>query len=156
MSVGRQGFTLIELLIALSVIAVLMAAGAASLRAPVAQVYAENVKTLLLQSRFEAIRQSQPVVVSWNAAAGRFEAFLGDLDAPCDLPSSGVPLLRTDAAEVGRIDVSITGEGSLVWVPSGQARTCGGLVFTEVVATINDSRVTRQVVVSFGGRVEVN
>lgn len=155
---GSRGLTILEVVIVLSVVAVTVSLAGVAFRAPAAAVYATNVQSLILQSRFESIRRGVPIVVGWSDTRRRFEARLANVDNWCDLPDTAeFVILQSDPANLARLDIDspIADESSLVWIPSGQARTCGGQVFSPLIARISDARVTRNVSVSFGGRVVV-
>ena len=44
---------------------------------------------------------------------------------------------------------------SVVWLPSGQGRTCGGALTIGSTLEVTDGRTTRIVEISLGGRVNV-
>jgi len=151
----RHGFSILELLIVVAILAVALGLGTTMWRAPSSQVFASSLRNLVLQARFEAIRRNEPVVVAWDADAREFVVRAGGGGAWCT--NMGAELGRSNAADIGRVVVttSVTGNGSLVWVPSGQARSCSGAAFAEDFADIDDGRMTRRVVIGAAGRVEI-
>lgn len=151
----RSGLSLLEVLIVIAVLATTLGLGATLFRAPSSQVYASSLRNLVLQARFEAIRRNEPVVVAWDADVQEFVVRASGSGAWCT--SMGAELNRSNAADIGRLTVttSVTGDGSLVWVPSGQARSCSGAAFARSFADIDDGRMVRRVVIGTAGRVEV-
>jgi prepilin-type N-terminal cleavage/methylation domain-containing protein len=151
----RHGFSILEVVVAVAILGILLAIGATSIRAPAAQTYSSSLRNMVLQARFEAIKRNAPVVVGWVADEGEFVARIaGPTDWCSDL---GAVLTRSNAAEIGRLNVTTTvaGSGSLVWIPSGQARNCSRAQFTPDFATIDDSRNVRTVRIGAAGRVEI-
>jgi len=152
---NRRGFSILEVLIVVAILGVVLGLGATMWRAPSSQVYASSLRNLVLQARFEAIRRNEPVVVAWDADVREFVVRASGGGAWCT--DMGDELGRSNASDVGRLTVttSVTGNGSLVWVPSGQARNCSGASFAEDFADIDDGRTPRRVVIGAAGRVEI-
>jgi prepilin-type N-terminal cleavage/methylation domain-containing protein len=152
---ARRGFTLLEVIVAVAMLGILLAIGATSVRPPAAQTYASSLRNMVLQARFEAIKRNAPVVVGWVADEEEFVARLAGQDDWCtDL---GDVIIRSNAIEIARLQITttVTGPGSLVWVPSGQSRNCGRAPFTPDFATIEDGRNARTVRIGAAGRVEI-
>jgi prepilin-type N-terminal cleavage/methylation domain-containing protein len=149
------GLTLIEIILVLAILGITLSASAAVFRAPAPQVYATSLRNLVLQARFEAIRRNAPVVVGWDAGVREFVVRLAGETGWC--ADMGAVIGRSNAAEIGRLTITTTvvGAGSLVWVPSGQARNCGRGPFVDDVADIVDGRTSRRVFIGAAGRVEV-
>jgi prepilin-type N-terminal cleavage/methylation domain-containing protein len=151
----QAAFSLLEMLVVMAVLAVTFGFASFAVRPSSAQVYATSLRNLVLQSRFEAIRRNEPVVVGWDASAREFVVRTAGATDWCD--GSGSELRRSNAADVGRLAITttVTGSASLVWVPSGQARTCARASFPEAFAAIDDGRSVRRLVIAAAGRVEV-
>mgnify|MGYP002480004344 CR=1 FL=1 len=150
-----RGFTVLEVILALSALAILFAIGFTYWRPPRAQIYASSVRNLVLQARFEAIRRNEPVVISWEEDEREFVVRLAGSDDWCGAPREEIA--RSNAAELGRLTVTTTvvGNGSLVWVPSGQARSCARSPFNEDFADIEDGSESRRIVIGSAGKVEI-
>lgn len=155
------GLTVLELLVVLAVIAILAAIAAPRFPSRAAQVYANDVRAVILQGRYEAVKRNRPIAVVWNATELEWQTLLGPPEAPCN---AGPVLLRANMTQYPRVTLEprfapatppAVGNG-VVWLPNGQARACDlGLLAEETIAIISDSSVTRQVVVSIAGRVSV-
>jgi len=154
----QHGFSVIEMLIAVAIAGILLAVGVVNLQAPAARLFANDVKAQLEQARFEAIRRNAPVAVVWEPGASRFATRL----EPEELPTvgttcTGSQVLQTRApTEYRNVTVDVSEwPGGVVWLPSGQGRTCNGAPAIGGDISITDGRTTRVVEVSVGGRVSV-
>ena len=161
LSTNRRGISLLEMLIVLSVAAVLLAIGAVQVRPPAARAFANDVKAQIEQARYEAVKRSVPVAVRFRD--GTFVTTVDPLDpadgpvtvaASCD-DDAAVLLLRNPGEYRGVSVMTSPPEWSVVWLPSGQGRTCGGSLAIGSAVEITDGRTTRFVEVSVGGRVSV-
>lgn len=152
---SNLGFTLIEVIFVMAIAAILIGVGAMAWRPPAAQTYASGLRNLVLQSRFEAIRRNEPVMVSWESGVREFVVRVAGPSDWCGAP--GQELKRSNAADIGRLTVTTTvvGNGALVWVPSGQARNCSRSAFSEDFAEIDDGRNVLRVVIGSAGKVEI-
>ena len=150
----RGGFSLLELLMALSVLGVLAAIGVAAFPPQGARAYANDLRALIQQARFEAVKRSVPVAVVWSASDGEFQTRRGSDATPC----AGATLVaRASPVEYRRVTVDpgfVDGEGG-VWLPSGQARSCALGPFSPTIATIRDDGASRVVTVTLTGRVTI-
>ena len=146
-----RGFTLLELILAIAVIAILASIGASRFVAPEARLYANDVRALVQQARYEAIKRNVPIAVLWNEGERAFQAVIGTSDlTPCDVQST-FNWARAD--KYRRVDVAVQGDGRLVFLPSGQARSCNFGSLAPVIATIDDGRLSLEVTVTLTGRV---
>jgi prepilin-type N-terminal cleavage/methylation domain-containing protein len=146
------GFSLIEIIVAMSILGILAAIGASAYRTPGARLYSNDVRALVQQARYEAIRQNAPVAVVWNPGLSAFQTVLGTLAQPCQ---DATVLNTTAATRYPRVTVDVEFVDGLVWLPSGQARNCSYGPFSAVIATIGDGRDERVVTVTLTGRVTI-
>jgi len=148
----RSGVTLIEFIIVLSVLGILLGIGASSFRSSESRLYANDVRALIQQARFEAVRRNVPVAVVWDAADAAFLTVLGTDADRCDAST----VLNTATATTYRqVEVDIEFDDGLVWLPSGNARSCGLGAFSNVIAIISDRYGSRTVTVTLTGRVSI-
>lgn len=147
------GLTLIEVLIVLGILGVLVGIGAARFSPNAARAYSNDLQALFQQARFEAIKRNAPVAVIWDSAATTFRSVEGGAN-PCE----GESVLGTaDAARYPRITIDTTFEDGrgLVWLPSGQARSCELSAFAATIARVSDGRNERVLKVSLTGKVDI-
>lgn len=148
----RLGVTLIEVVIVLAMLGVLLSIGAASFRPSESRLYANDVRALIQQARFEAVRRNVPVAVVWDAADDAFLTVLGNDADRCD---ASTVLNRATASTYRQVEVDIEFDDGLVWLPSGTARSCNLGAFSDVIAVISDRFGSRTVTVSLTGRVTI-
>lgn len=153
----RHGFTVIEMLIAVAIAGILLAIGVVNLQAPSARLFANDLKAQIEQARFEAIRRNAPVAVRWEAAAGRFATRLDPTSTRVQDTCDGATVLVTrQLNEYRNVTVDVSDwTGGVVWLPSGQGRTCTGAPAIGGEIEVTDGRTTRVVAVSVGGRVSI-
>lgn len=154
----RGGFSAIELLIVLSVLGILLAAGFTQLRPPAPRLFANDMRAMVQQARYEAIRRNRPVAVVWEGEASRFITRVDGTNPSVTAACSGATELVTKrVADYPRLTVNteLAAGNGLVWLPNGQARKCDGTALEAVSTTITDGRTTRVVTVSLTGRVSV-
>ena len=153
----RHGLTVIEMLIAVAIAGILLAIGVVNLQAPAARLFANDLKAQLEQARFEAIKRNAPVAVVWDAAGDRFVTRLDPDTATVAAACVGSDVLQVRRPnEYRNVAVNVMGwSGGVVWLPSGQGRTCAGAPAIGGDISITDGRTTRVVRVSVGGRVSI-
>ncbi len=151
---SSQGFTLLEALIAISIIGILLGIGIPRFAGSDARAYSNDVKALVQQARFEAVKRNVPIAVVWNASADEFRTVLGTVAEPC-VP--GTVLATARHSEYRRVEVDPGfGDGQgIVWLPSGQARSCGLGAFSPTIARIADQNREFVVTVTLTGRVTI-
>lgn len=158
----RVGVTVLELLVVVSMLGILLAIGA--IRTPVrgAQLYANDVRAILQQGRFEAIKRNEPVAVVWNPNEDAWQTLVGDPREPC---AAGTVLAEASRLRYPRVTIQpgflpasppLVGNG-VVWIPTGQPRGCNDFapLAQLTIATVSDGDVQREVVISGSGRVVV-
>lgn len=152
-----QGFSLIEMLIALSILGILIAIGAMSFGSQGARAYSNDVRALIQQARFEAVKLNTPIAVVWNQGEQEFRSLRYDSDSsgpPCEGP---ITISRANFKEYRGVVVEPGfdhGDG-IVWIPSGQARSCSMGAFTPTIARVSDRQRSLEVTVSLTGRVTI-
>lgn len=162
----NQGFTLIEMLIALAIIGVLMTLGIGQLRPPEARLFANGLKSQIVQARLEAIKRNRPVAVWWNSSANAFTTLvMQDEDStalPCTSSTSTSTLTTRLVTEYRNVTASnvFTSSGTtpaIVWFPNGLPRFCdnSALPTTNTTVRVADMRTTLYVRIAPAGRVEV-
>lgn len=150
----RAGFTILELVVGLAIIGILSAIGAATFAPQGARAVSNDVRAIIQQARFEAVKRNVPVAVVWDVASEEFRAVIGSVSTPC---AQSTILTRASARSYARVTIDsrfANGEG-IVWLPSGQARSCGYGPFLETIAIIDDGRSHREVTVTLTGRVTI-
>lgn len=153
-----SGLTLLEILIVLALIGILAAVGVRTFRAPESRLLANDVKLTVQQARYEAIRRNHPVAVLWNPGTQSITSVIDEADPSVAAACGGTTTLKLqDASEYP--SATIASEPAVatgvVWLPSGQIRSCVGGIASEVRLTISDSRTSRTVTVTPAGRVDI-
>lgn len=164
----RAGFTLLEMLIVIAIMGIFMALGVPMLRPPSSYLFANDLKAMIQQARFEAIKRNTPVAVAWNdndkAYTTRFDesnttfaAFSTLCTAPVNSGGS-VKIINTKrASDYRSVSVSTpTAPNGIVWLPTGLARSCTGSGLSNRTITINDGRKPHYVVISSAGRIRTS
>lgn len=152
-----QGLTVVEILIAVGILGVLLAIGAMTFGSQGARAYANDVRALIQQARFESVKLNTPVAVVWNEGEQEFQSLRYEPDSsgpPCE---GSVTIARAIFKEYRHVVVEpgfVDGEG-IVWIPSGQARSCSMGSFTPTIAVVSDGRQSLEVTVSLTGRVTI-
>lgn len=149
-----SGFSTVELLIVLAVLGILLGLGVQRFGSNGARAYSNDVRSIVQQARFEAVKRNAPVAVIWNGSANEFRTILGSGVTPC-VPGS---VLVTAAASRYRgvsVETEFLNGDGIVWLPSGQARSCSLGVFSPAIAEISDRNHQYNVTVTLTGRVTV-
>jgi prepilin-type N-terminal cleavage/methylation domain-containing protein len=150
----KQGFTLIEMLVTLSILGIALGIGISFLKMPSSRLYANDLKAMIQQARFESIKRNAAVAVVWDSVAQNFTIrVLTDLTQPC---SNGIQLKAQPLSEYRNLKIESTtlpGNG-VIWLPTGQIRGCNNPL-ADSVTTISDSRSTLLLTISRAGRVTI-
>jgi len=151
---SHRGFSLIEMLIALAIIGILLAVGVSRFGSNSARAYTNDVKAIVQQARFEAVKRNVPVSVVWNSGSDEFRTVLGTASSPC---TAGTILAIASHQQYRGVvvDSSFADGDGVVWLPSGQARSCGLGPFSPTIAEISDSSRSFTLTVTLTGRVTV-
>lgn len=155
---GSAGFTLLEVLIAVAIVGALGTGLAVFGGTPSVRLYADDVQSLLQQSRLEAIKRNRPVAVVWDAASQTFSTRYvpppGSNTITSACASSTVAMSRS-ADEYKNLSVQTTLAGNgLVWLPNTLLATCSGPMTGNATITIRDAN--RSVVLSISTAGQVN
>lgn len=145
---------MIEALIALGILGIIVGIGAARFTPNSARAYANDLQALFQQARFESIKRNAPVAVVWDSDAVAFRSVDGGSGNPCE---GDLVLGVAEAARYPRVTVDTTFEDGrgLVWIPSGQARSCELTAFAATIAKVADGKNERVLRVSMTGKVEI-
>lgn len=149
----RSGVTLVELLIALGIFGILSSLGALGLRSPPARLAANAVQAAVQQARFEAIRANRPMVVAIDVGT-RTVRVSSATDAATVACGSATLVRTVPYAEDSRATVD-AGSFPIVWLPSGQPRSCDGTPVTLAGVAVGVSDGYRNLTVNVGAGGEV-
>ena len=155
------GFTLLELLLTLSIMGILLAIGIPMLRPPAAYFFANDLKAMIQQARFEAIKRNTPVAVVWDSAGQsyttRFDSANTNFANPATACTSISPTIlsvkRTSEYRNVSVTTNMSGSG-VVWLPTGLNRSCSSGIGNSTT-TIRDGSASYKVIVSTTGRVKL-
>src|SRR5690606_15290217 len=114
-----------------------------------------DVRAIVQQARFEAVKRNVPVSVVWNAGNSEFRTVLGSSGTPC-LEGSVLATASHQPYRGVTVSSSFADGDGVVWLPSGQARSCGLGAFSPSIAQISDSSRSYTVTVTLTGRVIVD
>jgi prepilin-type N-terminal cleavage/methylation domain-containing protein len=153
-NVGR-GTTLLELLVVLGLFGILSSLGALSLRPPPARLAANAVQAVVQQARFDAIRANRPMVVAIDG--GTQSVRVSSSTDAATVACGSATLIRTVPFAEG---IRVTVDASafpIVWLPSGQPRSCDGtpIPLAGVSLGVSDGYRSLTVNVGAGGEVAV-
>lgn len=158
---SRFGVSVLELVIVVAVLGILLSIGVVQLRQPAARLLANDLKGVIEQARFEAIKRNRPVAVLWDVDGGRVESRFDSASAlvaaSCDGDTRIVSRELSEYRGV-QVDVAMPGDTfnrGVVWLPTGQGRTCHGTPDIRTEIRVSDGRGERLILVSVGGRVSV-
>lgn len=153
---ASAGFTLLEVLLVVTVLGVLLAVGAVNLRTPSVRVAADAVQSFVQQTRFEAIQRNRPVIVTLAGDGRSLQAHLSTQATAIDCGATGTLARKLDLSDYRAVAADAT-DLPLVWLPSGEARTCSASVLASAGLTISlsDGSKAAEVHVSSGGQVAV-
>ncbi len=149
----QKGFTLIEMLVTLAILGIALATGIAFVKMPSPRLYANDLKAMIQQARFESIKRNVAVAVVWDSVA---QAFTVRVNTGNDQLCSASTVIKTQPLSEYRnltLATTMTGNG-IIWLPTGQVKSCTNS-FADSVTTLSDSRSTLRVVLSRAGKVSI-
>lgn len=153
-----SGFSTIELLIVIAILGILATIGYTRINPPSARLFSNDLKAMIHQARYEAIKRNQPVAFVWDEAAESFYIRLDSnavgVNAQCDGDSSLVTKQLSEYRQVS-VDVSMLTDG-IVWLPTGQARSCSGSPMVSSSIEVTSQDIVRRVEITMGGKVTIN
>lgn len=153
---NRNGFTMIELLIAVAILGILLGIAAAFIRTPTARVLSNDLRAMISQARFEAIKRNVPVAVVWDSSRRTFSTRV-DHDGLLQCDENVTQILRTlelDSYQRANVSVNMPGNG-VVWLPNTRLRTCSGQSLSQASIDVSDSRNSVQLRISSSGQVSL-
>ena len=151
---SRLGISIIELIVVIAILGILLAVGFINLPSGGPRTFANDLRGLVQQARYEAVKRNVPVAVVWRPDEREFQTRLSDSAAYC---AGSQVLARRSLNEYPRLTITtdfVANEG-VVWLPSGQARSCLLTSFAPTIARITDGRTENSVLVTLTGRIEV-
>lgn len=151
-----HGFTLLETLIVVALVGTLLGVGFVSFRRPAVRAFTNDVRALMQQARFDAVKRNRPVLVQWVAGDDGDDAFQSSLATIGSLCTADQTLGSAGMADYGDLTVMFpSGQVALLWLPNGQARNCTLGSFPSLIAEVTDGNVTQDIRVSVTGRVTI-
>lgn len=160
---SQQGLTLIELLLTVTVIGILAAIGFGFTRGTSPRLLANDVRAMVQQARFEAIKRNVPVKVVWSENPPSFLTLANN---------PGNNIISCDARNTKRLGVkrvsdyrnvkvfrnaalSASGFSGIVWLPSGLSRSCSGAGASNSTTVFRSGGSSIRLVISRDGRVRL-
>lgn len=144
------------MLVVLSIMGIFFGLGTYMLRPSSAYLFTNDLKAMIQQARYEAIKRNIPVAVVWSNETQTFTTRLNATDPALNQACSGTTVLNTKRLVDYRnmsVQDAFTQNG-LVWLPSGLGAQCGGGLMADGT-TLTDGRVTYRLTVSAAGRVRI-
>ena len=152
------GLSLVEILVVMAVLGILLGIGISALRAPEARLFANDLKALVQQGRYEAVKRQTPVAVVWDAGSQSFRTqYVEGSTAVSTVCSSGAVVASKQLSDYRRVRLGSNGlSGGIVWLPSGLVRGCTGSDLSSgLTVEITDGQSSRTLVVSSAGAVRL-
>lgn len=155
----HAGFTLLEMLIVLGIMGILFALGIPMLRPPSAYLFASDLKAMIQQARYEAIKRNTPVAIVWDSANQTYTTRLdatntafANTNSAC---TSGTVINTKQLKDYRNISISTNMLGNgIIWLPTGLARSCSSGAGNSTTS-VGDGRQTYNVITSTSGRVRL-
>ena len=152
-----RGFTVLEVVITLAVLSIVFGFAAINTRPPAARAVSSEFRNVMQQARFEAVRVNRPVAVVWLEGPRQLvtrSQSAADEASICD--NIAGQIIVADFTRYPRVAIvpDLGVDAALVWLPSGQARTCTlAPMPNDRIAQIEDDREAFDVTVSVAGLV---
>lgn len=152
LGLGPHGHTLLELLVVLALTGLftLWALQARPSRVAAAVV---ALRSQMMQARFVAIERNTPVAVVFREGQASFFTLAAGELSIAEACEAGEELVRLELSDFPGVRVDSVPSKGVVWLPSGNGRTCsGGGAFNQTIRLSDNVRSAR-VIVSRAGRV---
>lgn len=146
---SRRGFTLLEMLLVIALMGLVTVGVVIAARPGHATGAARGVRALLLWARIEALLGGHAMAFRYDPGSGSFTVSSG---RDCGV---GSVQRRLRLAEFPGVRLTGALRDGLVWLPSGDGRSCGGAGVFNGAIVLADARRTVRVVVARTGRVRV-
>jgi prepilin-type N-terminal cleavage/methylation domain-containing protein len=153
----RAGFSLLEVLIVVAVVGALGAGLTFFGGTPSVRLFANDVESMLQQSRLEAIKRNRPVAIVWDSGSQTFRSRYVPAPGSNTIASacSSTTVLTSHSTEnYKNLTVSTTMPGNgLVWLPNTLLSTCSGAMTGPVTVTVGDVKQSVTITISTAGQV---
>jgi Tfp pilus assembly protein FimT len=150
---------MIEVLIVVAVVGALASSLAFFGGTPSVRLFADDVESMLQQSRLEAIKRNRPVAVIWDSntqtLSSRYvpEPGSNTIASAC---AATTTVARRSTDDYKNLTVATTMPGNgLVWLPNTLLSTCSGAMTGAVTVTISDAKQSVTISISTAGQVSV-
>lgn len=146
---SRYGFTLLEMLLVMTIMGLLGVGVMSAARPAQAAGAARGVRALLLWARIEALLGGHAMAFRYDPGSRAFTVSSGR--------GCGVgPVQRSlRLAEFPGVRLAADLRDGLVWLPSGDGRSCGGAGVFNGAIVLADARRNVRIVVARTGRIRV-
>lgn len=155
----RGGFSALEVLIVVAVVGALASSLAFFGGTPSVRLYADDIESMLQQSRLEAVKRNRPVALTWDGSSQTFTSRYVAAPGSNTIASActGTDVVDSRAASVYKnltVATNMPGNG-LVWLPNTLLSTCSGAMTGTVTVTVTDARQSVTISISTAGQVSV-
>lgn len=153
----RSGFTALEMLIAVAIVGILLTVGFVRLSPPSSRLLSNDLKALIHQARYEAVKRNRPVAFVWQPDRNVFEVRVNNVSALVTAACTGTSVLgRKAVADYPNTTVTVgIPTNGFVWLPTGQGRACNGSPMVSSDVQVDDGRSTLRVEITMGGKVTI-
>ena len=146
-----RGVTLFEVLLSLSIVTVLLGITDFALKTPSTHLYSNDLKAMLQQARFEAIKRSAAVSVNWEEDK---KAFVMRANAHNAVNCNGTIIKNKALNEYADLSYSASSFHGIVWLPTGLPRSCNGLL-TPATLHFSNGRTNHSLTINSVGKVSL-
>jgi len=140
----------------MSILGILASVGLVTLRPPSSYLFVNDLKAMIQQARYEAIKRNVPVAVVWDRGAQAFTTRWNSSSPAVNQACNGSELLNTKRlADYRSVSVQAAfSQSGVVWLPSGLGAKCSGGLMSDGT-TLTDGRATYRLMISASGRVRI-